>query len=149
VLSALLVTPSATLAAVCSTAVGINHNPKSVMLSHDGGQTWTTASIVRGDGATDPSGLPDSDLFGLDAAPSGALYISTTMAMARSSDGGRSWAPLDIVGPQHSLPGNAEAGAQFSFVGAHDGWLLLESEALLRTVDGTHWTVLSSVPRGG
>jgi hypothetical protein len=87
-----------------------------------------------------------SDFFSVATSPGGDFYMATTTGSAVSRDGGRRWVPLKIDGPL--LLANDSEGAQFGFLSDTHGWLLLQSEALLQTVDGYHWTVLSSAPSG-
>ncbi|MGA3354110.1 MAG: hypothetical protein ABSD85_13140 [Acidimicrobiales bacterium] len=54
--------------------------------------------------------------------------------------------PHMTVGQASMLPGNGSAGGQFSFAGGSDGRLLWQTEALLATSDGVHWSVISAVP---
>ncbi|MFZ2056275.1 MAG: hypothetical protein WAV54_02550 [Acidimicrobiales bacterium] len=139
------------LAAVCSNVRAMNEEPKIFAISLDGGRSWQVRSAWRNFDASDPSGLPSNDLFSLASSPGGDLYMATTGEVSGgasvSRDGGSSWASLDVTVPQDVLD-NGSAGAQFSFVSQSHGWLLLQSEALLRTVDGIHWTVLSSATPG-
>ena len=136
------------LAAVCGMGVGMNKEPKIFAVSLDGGRSWQIRSAWRTGLAPDPSGLPIYDLFSVASSPGGNLYMATTMEAAVSRDGGSQWVSLEIAGPGSVLPANGSAGGQFSFVSQTQGWLLLQSEALLRTVDGVHWTVLSSALPG-
>ena len=147
-IAAVLATGGDRLAAVCSNGTNMDHDPKIFAVSLDGGRKWQARSAWRNQEAPDPSGLPFADFLSVATSPGGDLRMATTTGAAVSRDGGRIWAPLEIAGPESPIPGNSFAGAQFSFVSNTHGWLLLQSEALLRTIDGSHWTVLSSAPSG-
>jgi hypothetical protein len=147
-IAAILATDGNELATLCSDGAEMDHEPKIFSVSLDGGRTWQVRSAWRNEEAPDPSGLPISDFLSLASGPDDDLRVATTMGAVVSRDGGRIWTPLEIVGPGTRLPGNSFAGAQFSFVSNTHGWLLLQSEALLRTDDGSHWTVLSSATSG-
>jgi hypothetical protein len=67
--------------------------------------------------------------------------MSTTMGAAISRDGGRTRVGINVAGQESGVPDNGDVGGQFSFISQTDGWLLWQTEALLRTVDGVHWTV--------
>ena len=147
-IDAVIATAGDSLAAVCGIGVGMNKEPKIFAVSLDGGRSWQTRSAWRTGLAPNPSGLPISDFFSVAASPDGDLYMATTMEAAASRDGGHNWVPIEIAGPGKVLPANSSAGGQFSFVSQTHGWLLWQSEALLQTVDGVHWTVLSSALPG-
>jgi hypothetical protein len=125
----------------------MNKNPKAVMVSSDGGRSWRVLSSwgPTGPDSSDRSGLPTTDFLDAAFAPSGTYYMATTLGLASSTDGGRNWVPLDVAGKGLDLPANSASGAQFSFAGPAHGWLLLEGEALLRTVDGHRWTAVGPV----
>lgn len=143
----LLVPPEGGLTLVCGYGASMNKNPKAVMVSSDGGRSWRVLSSwgPTGPDSSDRSGLPTTDFLDAAFAPSGTYYMATTLGLASSTDGGRNWVPLDVAGKGLDLPANSASGAQFSFAGPAHGWLLLEGEALLRTVDGHRWTAVGPV----
>lgn len=55
---------------------------------------------------------------------------------------------IKLAGQQSGIPDTRSAGGRFSFESQTYGWLLCQTEALLRTVDGVHWTAISSVAPG-
>jgi hypothetical protein len=143
----LLVPPEGGLTLVCGYGASMDKNPKAVMASSDGGRTWRVLSswAPTGPDSTDRSGLPVTDFLDAAFAPSGSYYMATTLGLASSSDEGRNWLPLDVAGKALDLPANSAYGAQFSFAGPTHAWLLLEGEALLRTVDAHRWTAVGPV----
>jgi hypothetical protein len=143
----LLSSPEGGLTLVCGYGASMNRNPKAVMASSDAGRSWRVLSSWEPTGpeSSDRSGLPTTDFLDAAFAPSGAYYMATTLGLASSSDGGRNWVPLDVAGKALGLPANSAYGAQFSFAGPAHGWLLLEGEALLGTVDGHRWTAVGPV----
>jgi len=143
----LLVPPEGGLTMVCGYGASMNKNPKAVMASSDAGRSWRVLSSweATGPDSSDRSGLPTTDFLDAAFAPWGTYYMATTMGLASSADGGRNWVPLDLAAKGRDLPANSAYGAQFSFAGPAHGWLLLEGEALLGTVDGHRWTTVGPV----
>jgi hypothetical protein len=150
-LQSLLVSPGGALTLVCGYGASMNKNPKAIFGSRNGGLSWRALSswAPTGPDSSDGSGLPTTDFLVGAFSPSGIYYMATTVELASSSDGGRNWAPLHVGREGRDLPANSAYGAQFCFAGLTHGWLLLEGEALLRTVDGHRWTVIGPIARWG
>lgn len=131
----------------------VDNGERQLLMTSDGGRTWTTRFKWSGSAYMARSGLPrlnvqftdDRDGFVLD--PQSA---DQGPALVRTQDGGASWRVFP-------LPGRPGPGSPLSFVDSQNGWLLGDvqgamgqsSATIFRTRDGgLHWSAVAHVGSG-
>lgn len=133
---------------LCTGVSGAGQQPKAVLASADGGQTWKATASV-GIGASSPA--PPGGLVGYGYAQGltflpdghGWLWENFRGFTYATTDGGHTWRSLD------ELKAETTAGLSLSFTSDADGYLLEEGGGvrLLHTSDGGRaWQLRHSWP---
>jgi photosystem II stability/assembly factor-like uncharacterized protein len=104
----------------------------AILLTHDGGQTWSRASVPRSD---------DWEIRSVTFPSSTTGFAVGDRVLYRSTDGGKSWVPATVA--KGCLPrdfpqayGNGGLVTSSSFLNEKVGWVNFGEGVVLRTTDG-------------